>query len=366
MNRKTYLQYLSLAILIMLAGKFLFLNNGLAWLIHGIKPIFYVLIIVYLMAPMVDFIDDHTKFNRTGSVIASFIIVVIVLAGFVGLIVPSIADSIVTIKQSTPKSNEQLLETLEGIPFLNYFIDTSSLQSLLDNLSSYILSIGDYLVGYSSEIITSVKNVITTISILLLSAIMAFHALRTNDHIGQTLEEILRAFLPKVVADHFFKFVRLMDDAMRKFLIGKLYTCFILGGIVTLLIVLVNIIGPFGIKIPYAPLIGFIIGITNIIPYVGPLIGTIPCVILALLAGFGEAVALLIVVIGAQQIDNILVSPKILGSSVGLSAFWVIMAVSVGGSLFGAIGMVLFVPITAVVLKLVTEQVEKYKQSKTT
>jgi predicted PurR-regulated permease PerM len=97
---------------------------------------------------------------------------------------------------------------------------------------------------------------------------------------------------------------------------------------------------------------------------VGPLIGTIPCLFLALLSGFGEVVALLVIVLVSQQIDNIFISPKILGSTVGMNPFWIVFSVVVGGILFGAIGMVLFVPLTSVILKLANERIDHYRNQK--
>jgi predicted PurR-regulated permease PerM len=102
---------------------------------------------------------------------------------------------------------------------------------------------------------------------------------------------------------------------------------------------------------------GFIIGITNIIPYIGPFIGTIPCLIFALFSGFWEAIALLAIILIMQQIDNIIVSPRILGNSVGLKPFWVVASVTIGGSFFGAAGMILSVPIASVILTLVMEKI---------
>ncbi len=362
MSRKNFAIYFSFALLLMLSVKFFFLEDGLSWIIGGLKPVLYVLIIIYLINPLVNFIERHTKMNRTICVASAFIIVILIIAGFVSLIVPSLVDSIRTISNNLPKNNEQFLEIVSKLPVITYFIDTSSLSAFLTAMGDYLRSVGDYVMNYSFEIITSVKDFLKAFFILILSAIMAFHALKGHDNIGDAIEDASRAFLPDKFGDHFFHIMKLFDNSFKKFLIGKLYTCFILGIIVTLLILLINLISPAGIKIPYAPLIGFIIGITNIIPYIGPLLGTIPCLFLTVLAGFWEAVVLLIIILGAQQIDNIIVSPKILGSSVGLKPFWVILAVTIGGSLFGAIGMVLFVPLTAVLLKLATERIEAYKK----
>lgn len=361
MDKKQFLTYFGFVVLCMLAAKFIFFSTGLPWLLHALRPIVYVLVLIYLIQPLVTFIQKKTKLKRLGSVVLSFLICLLVIAGFVGMIVPSLIDSVQMVIESVPRDNTQFMHLVDGLPFISYFIDTTSLQAFLNALSTWLISIGENMLNYSSEIITSIKNVVAAFSVIMLSIFMAFFALRDTDHIGPKLEEAIRAFIPKKPADHFFRVLSLLDQAFKKFLIGKLYTCIILGVIVTGLLLIFNLISPWGIKVPYAPLIGFIIGITNIIPYVGPLLGTIPCLLLALMSGLWEGVALLVIILVSQQIDNIFVSPKILGSSVGLGPFWVILSVVVGGSLFGALGMVLFVPLTSVLLKLSGEQIERYR-----
>ncbi len=305
---------------------------------------------------MVEYFDKKTKLNRTWSVTLSFFLCFLFVAIFISMIVPSIIDSSRVIISNIPSNNEQFLELVDKVPFISNYIETSSLANFLDAAGQWLIEYSESIMSYTDTIIGTVKGMFVAISVGILAILMSFYALKDNDKISESIEDTINTFIPNNVTKAFIKVTHLVDESFRKFLIGKLYTCFILGVIVTIFILIFNLIGPWGIKIPYAPLIGFIIGITNIIPYIGPLIGTIPCLFLAMLSGFGEVVVLLIIVLLAQQIDNILVTPKIIGESVGLGPFWVILSISLGGALFGAIGMVLFVPITSVLLKLATEK----------
>lgn len=341
----------------LLMARFIFLTEGLSWLYSGVRPIIFVGVILYILTPFVDYLASHTKLKRTASVVVAFLTVFIALAIFIGMVVPSMVESGRQIIVRIPQTNDQFLLLIEKIPFVSYFIDTSSLSSFLDATGAWITSISEQLLSYSNEILGSVMSFIGTVSIIVLSLLMAFYALKDHTHIAKSLQEVIHAYLPEKVTTPSFRVLNLLDTAVRKFLIGKLYTCLILGVIVTAIIVIFNLIGPWGLHIPYAPLIGFIIGVTNIIPYVGPLIGTIPCLFLALLSGFGEVFVLIIVILVAQQIDNILISPKILGGSVGLKPFWIVLSITIGGAMFGAIGMVLSIPITSVILQLVNERV---------
>lgn len=364
MKKHFVLKVLLIIIVTMLMARFIFLTEGLSWLYSGVRPLIYVGVILYILGPFVDYLLTHTKLKRTASVVIAFLTVFIVIAIFIGMVVPSMVESGRQIINRIPQTNDQFLLMIVKIPIISYFIDTSSLSGFLDATGNWITSISEQLLGYGNEIIGSVVGFIGTVSIIVLSLLMSFYALKDNPTIVDNLVEVIHAYLPDKVTTPTFRVLALLDKAIRKFLIGKLYTCLVLGVIVTVIILIFNMIGPWGLHIPYAPLIGFIIGITNIIPYIGPLIGTIPCLFLALLSGFWEVLVLLIVVLVSQQIDNIFISPKILGDTVGLKPFWIVLSITVGGAMFGAIGMVLSIPITSVVLQLVNERVESQSNLK--
>ena len=120
------------------------------------------------------------------------------------------------------------------------------------------------------------------------------------------------------------------------------------------------------LKMPdYVVLISFIIGITNMIPFFGPFIGAVPSAFLVLLSTPNKTIAFIIFILLLQQFDGNILGPKILGNSLGLSAFWIMFAIFVGGGLFGFAGMILFVPAFAVIYtlfrELIIEKLEKKK-----
>jgi predicted PurR-regulated permease PerM len=193
---------------------------------------------------------------------------------------------------------------------------------------------------------------------------MSFYAIIDTDHIGQKLIDILEAYLPKKIAVKTVRTLALMDDAIKKYLVSKSYTCIILGILVTLSTYLVNLITP--LNIPYAVLMGFLIALANFIPYIGFFFGTLPCVLIAAFSGFGEAIGIFIIINVTQQIDNLIVSPKIIGGKVGVKPFWVLVSVIIGGSLFGIVGMIIAIPVISVILRLIEEHVEDHKKASIT
>lgn len=277
------------------------------------------------------------------------------------MIVPSITSSIISISNSTRGySNEEFIDFLNKMPFISYLVDTSSIANLLNSIEEILIEYSSNIIKYSTGIINSIGSIVKTTVIVLFAFIMSFYALKDSERIFENAEDVMRAFISENTANKITRIAKLTDQSFRKFLIGKLYTCLILGSIVTSSIVIINAVTP--LHIPYALLIGVIIGVTNIIPYIGGIIGTIPCVFIVILSGYWEGLFVWIIIIIAQQIDNVIIGPKVLGDSVGLKPFWIITGITVGGSLFGAVGMILSVPIMSVILQLIAEKVDLMKQ----
>ena len=115
---------------------------------------------------------------------------------------------------------------------------------------------------------------------------------------------------------------------------------------------------------PYAVLISVIIGVTNIVPFFGPIIGAIPCALILLFEDPLKSLLFIIIIVIIQQFDGNLLGPKILGDSTGLSAFWVIFAILLGGGLFGFLGMLLGVPTFAVIYSLLKALIEERLKKK--
>jgi predicted PurR-regulated permease PerM len=110
--------------------------------------------------------------------------------------------------------------------------------------------------------------------------------------------------------------------------------------------------------VPYAPLMGTLIGFFNIIPYFGPIIGSVPVVLVSLFIDPPKALTALIIIIIIQQIDGNFLDPKIVGENVGVSPFWIITSVTVGGNLFGIPGMILGVPVVVLIKTIIEESIE--------
>jgi predicted PurR-regulated permease PerM len=329
-------------------------------------PITIMLVIVYLLEPLVKFYQrrlnkNASKNRRALSVAFTFLTVFLVISAFISIILPSILSSVESIVHKLPNSTAQITEIILSFPFVNLFADETMINTFFKNFSTILVSFSENIIGYSTNIIVSFKDALIAVGIFILSILMAFYALRDYETIGENIELHLRSIFGDHLINPLIRVFHMTDKAMKSFLIGKLYTCIILGLMIGLFGLIFNLISPK--DIPYLPLIAFIIGLTNIIPYVGPFIGTIPSLVFVLINGFIPAVALLAIVLIAQQIDNIFISPKVIGNSVGLKPFWILLSVTVGGRLFGILGLLFTVPITSVILALLDERINEYKKT---
>lgn len=355
-----FLQYLIFATIVIFIAQFIFTGKFIQ-LASAFKPFFIACIFIYFFAPLVEFFHNKTSLSRTWSVIASYIAFILIITLFILMIIPSLTDSVRQLINNIPSYNgKNIIDIIQRIPILSNYIDITRLNLFLNSFEEFVIEYSSNILKYSTNVISSIGTFLSSVIVLIFALLMSFYALRDTENIEEKIKDILNAFLSEKVVYQIIRIAKLTDTAIKKYLIGKLYTCLILGILVGLSIAIVNITTP--LHIPYLPLIAVVIGLSNLIPYVGAIFGTLPCLFIALLSGFWEAVILLLIVIIVQQIDNIIITPKIIGDSMGLKAFWVIVSIAVGGSLFGAIGMIISVPLVSVILHLVDERVLSYKK----
>ncbi len=142
-----------------------------------------------------------------------------------------------------------------------------------------------------------------------------------------------------------------VDEIFSKYIIGKMIDSLIVG--------IICFMGLWFLKAPYALLMAIIVGVTNMIPYFGPFIGAVPAVIITLFTSPITALWVTLFIIVLQQLDGYIIGPFILGDSVGLSPFWIILAILIGGGLFGILGMLICVPVMAVVRNMFSRYINR-------
>ena len=226
-------------------------------------------------------------------------------------------------------------------------------------LNNILVQISQELLGIVQLALASAGAFLGYLASFAISLLLAWCGLKEFDSIGRYIKDYITLLIPKKQSRYTIHALELLDDGMRGFIVGKLLTCLIQAILVYVTMNMFNLFTSY--DIPYVLLMALIIGVSNIIPYIGPILGAIPCIFLALFSGFPEAVAVLAISALLQQIDNMVVSPRVLGGYVGISPFWTIAFMSVGGALGGIFGLIIAIPLGKVILTLIREFMDEMR-----
>ncbi len=226
-----------------------------------------------------------------------------------------------------------------------------SLETQLDTIQTKLLEFANSIIPKLGDLSIKVKDgaidFVIALKDFIIGFIVAIYLLISKETFIAQARKVMYAIFPKNVGKSVLRVSARINNTLSGFLSGKLVDSFIIG---TICFIVMRIF-----SWDFAVLISVIIGVTNIIPFFGPFFGAIPSALLLLMAAPRQVIPFVIFIIILQQVDGNILGPKILGDSTGLSPFWVMFAIFVGGGLFGFAGMLLGVPIFAVVYALFSE-----------
>ena len=197
---------------------------------------------------------------------------------------------------------------------------------------------------------TGVINVIAWLKNVLIGVIVMLYLLNMKELLCAQAKKIVYGVFPVTVANNVIERFRFIHQIFGGFIIGKLIDSLIIG-------ILTFMVMSF-LQMPYTLLISVIIGVTNVIPFFGPFIGAIPSALLLLLVSPKQCIWFLVMILVIQQFDGNILGPKILGNTTGLSSFWVLFSILFFGGLLGPLGMIIGVPLFAVIYRLVADFIE--------
>ena len=297
--------------------------------------------------------EKARKLARGISIAGSIVFLLIILVLLIAAIVPSVVKSITGVVETLPGNVQSFIQMLRSGKLGGYEVaDTISM--LLTRLSNYVENwakttllpqIQTYILQITSGVINMVKAVLNFV----IGIIVVVYVLSIKESlIGQSKKIIYAVFKPKY-GNIIVEVLHKADDVFGGFIIGKIIDSAIIG--------VICYFGCLILHIPDPILVAVIIGVTNIIPVFGPFIGAIPSLLLVVIQSPIHALYLLIFIIVLQQVDGNIIGPKILGNSTGLSAFWVMFAILIGGGLFGFFGMLLGVPVFAMIYYIISRLV---------
>ena len=291
------------------------------------------------------------KRARGLSVIATYIIFILIIIIIINCIFPVLKESIVELVSNIPGYYETLVSKYKELPE-DSVLKNDIIKDKMTELSN--IDMKQFLSINNEKIIEYVKNIINIFSGIFdvfVSIIVSVYILLQRTTIMRFLRRFARAMFKKNTYEAVNKYFTKANEVFFTFISSQLLDAVIVGILTTVAMLI--------IKVKYAPLIGFTIGLFNMIPYIGAIVAVgIGILITFITGGFGKAIAMAIVVIILQQIDANIINPKIIGVSLEVSPLLVIFSVTVGGAYFGIIGMFLGVPIAVVIKTILNDWIE--------
>ena len=292
---------------------------------------------------------------RLVSTLIVFIVAILFIFFFLQISVPAILDSFQIFIQNIGEYGQTLVKFIYKIStYLK--LDAAQIEKILADLN-LTARITEYITKFIPKIANYSYAFISGTFDFILSIVSGVYILLDHESLQKFFKKFNYILLNDSLADYLCLWVNDAKDIFEKFIIGSIIDSTIIG--------LVCYIGMLIFKIPYAPMIGLIIGVTNIIPMFGPFLGAIPVIFLLLLIKPIYAIGFMVFIVILQQIDGNIIKPIVLGDQLGINGFWILFSVTVGGGLFGVLGMFLGVPVFALIYTTIKEYTElKLKQKK--
>ncbi len=298
------------------------------------------------------FLKRYKKLTRLLSILSMYLILISGIALLIVFVAPQITNNIRDIINNVDNyytfTTEHINRWMDDIEAFSSY----NISELVDaRLNSLFQNAEEILIYVLNNLINSILSITYGLMNFIIGLIVSFYLLMDKESFKEGIIKVLRIIWRDEKVANIRIFGREADTLFARFIVGKSIDSFIIACICFLGL---KIIG-----IRYALLLSVIIGITNMIPYFGPFIGAVPAVIITFFDSPLNALWLVIFILALQQFDGLILGPKILGDSVGVTPFWIIFSIVVGGKLFGVLGMFLGVPVIAVVRLMVNRFIDR-------
>lgn len=318
--------------------------------INILSPFAGGIVIAYILDPMVKFfytrLFKEKKGTRGFAILLAYAVAILLLMLLGWLVVPQIVNSIGMLFTNFPSYIQGVQEMLLYVQN-EYGIDLQQATKMLDDSEAMVKEIYAMATNAMPQIVASIGSVASNFVAIFTSIAASIYMLADKDHLLHQLRTLAHAFLPEKMASNTLRICHYANVNFTGFFVGKIIDSAIIG-VITFAAMTI-------LRLDFAVLISVFIGITNIIPVFGPFIGAIPSVFILLLIDPLQAVIFCVLILIIQQVDGNFIGPKILGSSIGISALWILFSIVVGGDLFGIVGMIVGVPVFATLYGLAQE-----------
>ena len=325
-------------------------------------PFIYGFIIAYIINWPYKYIEKNLakylkspKITKLISITISYLLLVSIFIFIFFAIIPQLYINVVQFLNNVSNYTDRFFiwsKTLER----NFKLDLIP-NDYLNNIIKSLPNLAEKAMQFFiPNIVNFTRNFAVGIYNWIIGLIISFYLIGSKDKLINQIKILASVYIPKKILMRILKITKLTHVTFGKFIVGKIIDSIIIG--------VLCFIGISILKIPYTLLISAIVAVTNIIPFFGPFIGAVPCIVVLLIINPLKAIWFAIFILILQQIDGNIIGPKILGNTVGISGLWIMFSVIIGGGLFGVTGMVIGVPIFAVIYTIISERVHLYYSSK--
>lgn len=326
--------------------------------------IFQPIIIGFVMAYIFNFIleffetvllsklftaEKHRKIKRIVGIVLTYLVVALLFYLFLKFVLPQLISSIMGLVNDIPGYFTAITNKVGEITN-DFYIGEEYYDIILAKWNEFV----EYILRFATDLVPKLgyltKAIISSIWNIALGIIISIYLLLDKERFKALSKKMILSIFSEKNANRIMVLVNRIDHIFGRFLSGKILDSLIIG-VLTFIVLKI-------VKMPYVILVSFIVGITNIIPFFGPFIGAIPSFFIIFFVSPVKGFWFLLIILIIQQIDGNIIGPKILGDSLGISAFWILFSLLVAGKILGFVGMIIGVPLFVFIYSIIKDIVE--------
>lgn len=332
--------------------------SGIGFIINAFVPFIIGIIFAFILNRPYQYLRQylHKKFkfkNNISKVLSIFIIYFLVFGLLVVIIcnlIPMMLENVVYFSANFDSYMSHVQEIVNGIA-KSQNVESVDLNSITTTVNKFINNILSYNEKSIPELLKGASSFLSTLGKVGIGIVFSIYILYDQEKLIRQSSHALKVYLPKKYYDIFRSWLFIIIDVFNDYIYGQVLDAFILG--------LLCFIGLFILRVNYSSMIGIIIGISALVPFIGAYVGGGISTLLLLLSDPIQAVIFLVYIFLLQQFEGNVIYPRIVGHKIGLPAIWVLLGITIGGELFGIVGMLIGVPVTTIIYNVIKDDVRR-------
>lgn len=330
-------------------------HQAISGVLGVLSPFVGGFVVAYLLDGPVRFFEEKFSMKRGLSIAVSYLLAIALFGVLLSFVLPQVVQSVMVLGNNL-NSYLSSLNTFVADISTRFDLDEELIEGMMVSYTDLMQQATTLLRDFMPQLLDYSMAVGSGLVSALTAFIASVYMLMGKQRLLGQMRKVIYAFLPLQKARRMLAVCSNANRVFNGFIYGKLIDSAIIGVLCFILMSL--------FKMPFALLISVVVGVTNVIPFFGPFIGAIPSVMILLMVDPIVAIEFGVLILVLQQFDGNILGPKILGDSTGLSAIWVLVAIIVGGGLFGFVGMVIGVPTFAVLYSLTSDLLARRLKAK--